>query len=158
MANSNQPVFPIGKQFGILLLATLITIGGCSKSPSEAEITIEVDGEPTRTIRISIEGKEDVIIEDPFIEEIEALSKAYRKRRTQFAKEHKDMTLAEVDAYSNYADSTAERVRDLQKQRKAYIFAQVKEHNGTSYTTEGEGFNEAIEETNDYFKGLKSSN
>ncbi|MCB1120619.1 MAG: hypothetical protein KJT03_03650 [Verrucomicrobiae bacterium] len=143
------------KQFTLLLLILAVAGFGCSEKSTEAEITIETQGEPRRTIRISIEGEKDVVIDDPYIEEIESLSQEYKQRRAQFAKSHRDLTREQVDAYSAYADAAAERMRELQKLRKSYILEKMKEHNASSFTTEGEVFSGTLEETSDYFEGLK---
>ena len=143
------------KHFFILILLLSIACLGCSERATEAEITIETEGEPRRTIRISIEGEKDVVIEDPYIEEIESLSQEYKQRRAQFAKGYKELTREQVDAYSAYAKSAANRMRELQGLRKSYILEKMKEHNGSSFTTEGEVFSGTLEETSDYFQGLK---
>ena len=46
-------------------------------------------------------------------------------------------------------------MRELQAMRKSFILEKMKEHNGSSFTTEGEVFSGTLEETSDYFKGLK---
>ncbi len=143
------------KPFTLLAFILAIAAFGCSEKNTEAEIIIETEGESRRTIRISIEGEKDVVINDPYIEEIESLSEEYKQRRAQFAKNHRDLTREQVDAYSAYADATAERMRELQKLRKSFILEKMKEHNGSSFTTESEVFSGTLEETSDYFEGLK---
>ena len=131
---------------------------GCSEKEPATEITIRTEAEPRRTIRITVEGQTDVIIDDPFIEEIELLSKEYKRRRAQFAKEHRELTREQVNAYSQYADTAADQMRELQTERKSYILGKMKEYKGTSYTTDTEAFSGTLEETTDYFKDLQPSN
>jgi hypothetical protein len=145
------------KHVSILFFLSLVAVSGCSKKATEADITIKTEDIPGRTIRITIEGQKDVVIKDPYIEEIETLSQEYKRRRAQFAKDHKTLNREQVDAYSQYADSAAGRMRELQGLRKSYILEKMKEHNGSSYTTDTEVFNGTLEETTDYFKGLQPS-
>ena len=145
----------IMKHFILLSFILAFACLGCSEKDTETEITIETKGEPRRTIRISVEGEKDVVIEDPYIEEIELLSQEYKQRRAHFAKNHRDLTREQVDAYSAYAESAANRMRELQGLRKSYILEQMKKHNGSSFTTENEVFSGTLEETSGYFEGLK---
>ena len=139
------------------LILVLLVFTACSNDSQEAEVTIEEAGEPARTIRITVEGKKDVVIEDPYIEEIEALSAEYLLRRNDFIKNRKAMTPEERKAYSAYSTETGEYVRKLQNARKDFIREQMKTHDGINVTAEIEGANQAIGETRDYLKGIQEA-
>ncbi len=139
-----------------LILVSLAFVA-CSKESQEVEVIIEEAGEPSRTIRITVEGKKDVIIEDPYIEEIETLSAEYIERRNDFIKNRKIMTPEERKAYSVYSTETGEYVRELQDRRKDFIREQMKAHNGVSFTAEGEDINQAIRETRTYLDGIENA-
>jgi len=141
----------------IPLILFSLTFVACSDDSHEAEITIEEEGESTRTIRIIVEGKKDVVIEDPYIEEIETLSAEYIIRRNDFIKNRKSMTREEQKAYSVYSTETGKYVRELQYKRKTYLREQMKAHNGSSFAAEKEGHNQALQETRDYFDGLEDA-
>lgn len=145
------------KLTNLILLAASLAICGCGGEKQEAEITITEDGQPARTIRITVEGKDDVIIEDPYIAEIEALSAEYMKQRSRYIKEHESMTREERKAFGDLRDQTGSRVQELQSLRKKFIIEKMKEHGGTNFTVEGSGMNDALNETGEYFKGIQEA-
>jgi len=126
------------KSILVLLILALLAISGCSDSgqTQEAKITVEEEGLPARTIRIKVEDKKDVVIEDPYIAEIETLSAEYQKQRSRYIKENATMTSEERKAFGDLRDRTGEQVRKLQGERKAYIREKMKEHNGINFTIE----------------------
>ncbi len=138
----------------IFVIASLALVA-CSDDSKEAEITIQKNGEPARTLRITVEGKKDVVIEDPYIAEIETLSAEYRSQRSKYIREHTDMTPEQRKAFGELRDETGERVRELQKLRKQYIREQMNKHNGIDVVVEAVDRAQASEKTSDYLNSLQ---
>lgn len=138
----------------IALFATCFLIG-CSDTPKETEISIKENGKPVSSIRITVEGKKDVVIEDPYIDEIETLSSEFQARRSHFIKERKNMSSEERKAYGEYRDKTGERMRHLQAERKRFIIEKMKEFNGTDFKLEGSKSSDSTDDTKQYFEALQ---
>ncbi|WP_269541664.1 hypothetical protein [Cerasicoccus fimbriatus] len=130
---------------------------GCSDDQQEATIAIAEKGQPARTINIIVEGKENVIIEDPYIEEIETLSAEYMEQRSRYIKEHESMTREERKAFGELRDQTGSRVQELQSLRKKYIIEKMKEHGGIDFKVEASAANGTRTTGSDYFKGIQDS-
>lgn len=141
----------------IILLLTVFALCGCSDQTEEATVIVEADDQPTRAIRIVVEDGDDVVIEDPYIEEIEAISAAYMQERARYLNERESMTPEERAAFGDLRRSSNERIRALQAQRKQYIIEQMKQHQGVRFVVEADGARSAAEETVNYFKGLQES-
>ncbi|MDQ8195663.1 hypothetical protein QEH59_14610 [Coraliomargarita sp. SDUM461004] len=138
----------------IFVIASLALVA-CSDDSKEAEITIQQNGEPARTLRITVEGKKDVVIEDPYIEEIETLSAEYKSQRSKYIREHKSMTPEQRKAFGELRDGTGERVRELQKLRKQYIREQMEKYDGINVVVEAVDRAQASEKTSDYLNSLQ---
>ncbi len=123
---------------------------GCSEKQEEAEVTIQEERKSNRTILITVEGKKDVAIDDPYIDEIQSLSSAFEVRRSHYINEHKSMSPEERKAYGEFRDQTAERMRELQKSRKIYIREKMKEFDGVSFQLEEGDLKQAVESASDY--------
>jgi len=136
-----------------LVISSLLI--GCSETPQETEIKVQADGKPLQTIHIAVEGKKDVVVEDPFIGEIQTLSTEFDAKRSHFLKERNNMTKEQRKAYGEYRDTTAERIRELQSQRKAYIAEQMKLHNGTDFKLVGSDLDKAVDSASGYFDKSK---
>jgi len=145
------------KFIGIVLLVTSFTLCGCGGDKQETEITITEDGQPARMIRIIVEGKNDVVIEDPYIAEIEAISAEYMKERERVMKEHETMSREEIKAFGDLQKKSGARIRELQRERRAYLIDQMKEHNGSSYRVEDQGTDEAMQDLGEYLKGFQKT-
>ncbi|MBC2592850.1 hypothetical protein H5P28_01120 [Ruficoccus amylovorans] len=138
------------------LLLAVLALCVCSDAPNETTITVHEDAKPVRTIRIIVEKGDDVVIEDPYIEKIEALSAAYMKERSRYIQERQSMTDEERRAFGDLRRSTHQRVSELQSMRKQFILAQMKKYNGVNFVFEdGEGKTPG-ESTMDYLKGFHS--
>lgn len=144
------------KLTAIMLLTSSLAICGCS-SERQADMTIAEDGQPARTIRIIVEGKDDVIIEDPYIAEIEALSAEYMQERERVMKERDTMSREERKAFSELQKTSGARIRELQRLRKTYLIAQMKAHDGTAYQAQSQGTDEALKGLSGYLNGLQET-
>jgi len=145
------------KRIDAILLFIVLSLCGCSDKAEEAVVTIEADGQPARTIRIVVEEGDDVIVEDPYIEEIEAISAAYMKARTRFLNERQSMTPEEREAFGQLQSASGERIRELQALRKQYIIAQMKKHHGVRFVAKAGEQAKAGQSTRDYFQRLQES-
>jgi len=148
------------KSIGLILLTASLAICGCGGEKREAQITIAEDGQPARTISIIVEGKDDVIIEDPYIAEIEAISAEYMKERERIKTEGDEMSREERQAFGDLRKSSGKRIRELQRLRRDFIREQMTEHGGVRFIlTDSEdaedGMNEALKTTGDYLQGLQ---
>ena len=123
---------PVMKWIPVKLLLAALVLSGCSDDAKEATITLQEDGKPARTLRIVVEDGDDVIVEDPYIEEIQAISAAYMEVRTRYINDRESMTLEERKAFGELQRTSGERIRELQYQRKKYIIAQMKKYHGVN--------------------------
>jgi hypothetical protein len=128
---------PVIKWIPVKLLLAALVLGGCSDDTKEAIITVQEDGKPARTLRIVVEDGDDVIVEDPYIEEIQAISAAYMEVRTRYINDRESMTLEERKAFGELQRTSGERIRELQALRKRYIIAQMKKYHGVDCIAEG---------------------
>jgi len=125
---------------------------GCSDKPLEAKIEIRFEESPKHSIRLSVDGKDDVVIEDPYVEQIQELSSEFDERRSAFLREHESMSRVERAAYGDYRDRTAARIRELQSLRKAFIRDKLREHGATSFQIEESHLDKAVDSANQYLE------
>ena len=143
-------------------LITIITIFpiallSCSEAPLKSEIVVRDEGKGSHEILITIEGKENAAIDDPYRDELQALSRELKARRKHFIRNHERMTSEERRAYGEFRDQSAGRIRELNKLRREYIRAKMQELNGSGYRLDESGFGEAVEGVNEYFENLEKS-
>ena len=136
-----------------LVISSLLI--GCSETPQEADIKVQANGKPLHSIRITVEGEKDIVIEDPYIDEIQTLSEEFKARRSHFMKEYKNMSSEEREAYGDFRDNSGERMRDLQAKRKRFIIEKMKEFGGTDFKLEGGNPSNSVDSTKKYFEELK---
>ncbi len=145
------------KRIELILLLTGLALCGCSDHTEEATVIVEADDQPTHAIRIVVEDGDDVVIEDPYIEEIEAISAAYMQERARYLNGRESMTPEELEAFGELQSTSGERIRALQAQRKQYIITQMKQHHGVRFVVESDEEVKAGQATSDYLKGLRES-
>ena len=139
-----------------LLAAYLLILFGCSERPQEVEISVQGEGLKNQSIRILIEGRNDVFIEDPYAEEIQKLSSEFETRRSRYVKELKNLTPEERKAYGVFRDQTAERIRELQKLRRDYVRDKMEELGGSSFQLEQNDFKTSVEGASNYIENLNT--
>ncbi len=140
-----------------IISAILFLLCSCSKQPQEAEIVIKEDGKTASVIRITVEGGEEVVIDDPYADEINALKAYAQEKRSHFLENRDAMTSEERKAFGEYRDKAGARIRELQKLQNSYIRARMKEVDGISFKLEASDFNQAVGSASEYLKGLEDS-
>jgi hypothetical protein len=125
------------KLIDLFLLLTVLALCACSDQSDETTVTVQENGKPARTLRIIVEDGDDVIVEDPYIEEIQAISAAYMEVRTRYINDRESMTPEELKGFGELQRTSGERIRELQYQRKKYIIAQMKQYHGVDCIAEG---------------------
>ncbi len=145
------------RSIGTIPITFLVLLFGCSERPQEVEISVQGEGLPDHSIRILIEGRKDVLVEDPYAEEIQRLSNEFETRRSRYVKELQNLTPEERKAYGIFRDQTGERIRELQKLRRDYVRAKMDELGGTSFQLEQDDFKSSTEGASNYMENLNTS-
>lgn len=142
------------RNFIFIMLSPIVlaAVCGCSSNQPATEVIVQEEDGSTHAIRITVEGEDDVMIEDPYIVELHALSTEFDQRRADFIRRYKSMSPEERRAYGEYRDDAAQRIRDLQETRKNFIRDKMKEVGGISFKLEGSELDKAIEGTGEYLE------
>ncbi len=133
----------------------LLFVSGCTHSGEPIEVIVEQDGSSRYTIHITVEDQKDVVIDDPYEDKIQELSRAFASERDNFIRNRATMSSEQRKAYGKLRDSTAAQIRELDKLRRAYVRAQLKEHNGIGFTLETREGAASTQDTKDYFESLE---
>ncbi len=134
----------------ILLLAS-----GCTQSGEPIEVIVKQEGNSLYTIHITVEGKKDVVIDDPYEDKIQELSRAFAAERANYIENRASMSSEQRKAYGKLRDSTAAQIRELDKLRRAHIRTQMEAHNGVGFTLETRESATSTQDTKDYFESLE---
>ncbi|MDQ8184240.1 hypothetical protein [Pelagicoccus sp. SDUM812002] len=138
------------------IAAVSLWLSGCSNSEEPVEVVVKQDGSSRYAIHITVEGKKDVVIDDPYEDKIQELSRAFASERDNFIENRANMSSEQRKAYGKLRDSTAAQIRELDKLRRAYIRSQLEAYEGVGFTLETRESSTSTQDAKDYFDSLEN--
>ncbi len=138
-----------------LLSLSLLLAAGCSNANKPVEITVKSEDSSPYKIRITVDDKEDVVIDDPYEAKIQELSRGFAADRSHFIQNRESMSSEQRKAYGKRRDEVAAEIRELDKLRRSHIRAQMEVHQGVGFTLEFVESETDAKSTSNYLESLE---